>query len=266
MDNKTFSGSLGNYRWEETQDGSLTLFSEYFNENCHSTSGALEETLYNYIEGCKIDNFIQEKNAVHIFELGLGTALGLKTTLDHIQHSAKLSNVELLFTSCEIDKELAAYALNQLHRDGYISTPLWNESDQLFHGQFSDPLFNETSTFKILIGDIRKQFTPWLNSGHFKEIDAIYQDAFSPKQCPSLWTHQWFSDLALASHEDTIMSTYSSSKAVWKAMVEAGWKVQKVRGHGIKKLSTRAYQKGEMTQEFLELLHRSPTCALSDEA
>ena len=115
MKNIKFTGSLGDYRWEETDDGSLTLFSEFFNENCHSTSGAREETLYNYIQGCNIDHFIKENSSLHIFELGLGTGLGLKTTLDHLYKSAPSTQIEFLFTGSEIDKELAAHSLDQFH-------------------------------------------------------------------------------------------------------------------------------------------------------
>ena len=38
----------------ETEDGSMTLYSHLYNEACHSTSGAINETHTHYINGCKI--------------------------------------------------------------------------------------------------------------------------------------------------------------------------------------------------------------------
>ena len=51
---KQFNGILGSYKVLRTSDGSETLWSEYFNENCHSLAGAKEETLYNSIEGTNL--------------------------------------------------------------------------------------------------------------------------------------------------------------------------------------------------------------------
>ncbi len=265
---KEFSGSLGTYRWELTEDGSYTLYSDYFQENCHSLSGAVEETLYNYILGTRIPQVLKQKGSVNIFEVGFGTGLGLKTTYDFIKDGHP--QAQLNFVSSELDKELTHQSLLRMQEGGWISEISWREKEQVFSGNFTMIAHKEglhlDSHWLVLVGDIRKRIDHWRQSERFLPVDAIFQDAFSPKRSPSLWTQQWFSQLAKIAHQDTVMSTYSSTKAVWKAMVKAGWSVEMVKGHGAKKVSTRAYfDQREMSEEILDLMRRSPIAALSDE-
>lgn len=257
-----FNGTLGTYKWELTEDGSYTLYSEYFDENCHSTAGAVAETVYNYILGTQVPQFLKAQEKVAIFEVGFGTGLGLKSTLDYIlDHFDK---PQINFTSSELDRELTHHCLLELQQSGYIEEISWSEKDQLFHGSFNDR-FHSNSKWLVLVGDIRKRIEYWRQTPFFEVVDCIYQDAFSPKRSPTLWTHQWFSQLAKIAKAETVMATYSSTKAVWKAMAQAGWAVEMVKGHGNKKISTRAYYDGRvMEQEILNLMQRSPTPALSD--
>ena len=251
---KKFKGSLGNYRLEITEDGSVTIFSEFFNESCHSMAGARSETLYNYIEGCGLPSWTDSLEEKVIFELGFGTGLGLQSTLDFTQ---SLKNFPpYLFVSTELDESFASYSLETIFGKKF---ELENKDGlQFFRGT------HPQGEFIVLIGDARETTVKWRESSLFRPVDAIYQDAFSPKRCPKLWTTQWFETLASISKDSTAMGTYSSTKAVWKAMIKAGWVVKTVQGHGQKKLSTRAYRVGETSEELLELMKRSPKEALDD--
>ncbi len=257
MSKKNFQGTLGEYIWEETEDGSYTLHSTFFSENCHSTAGAVAETQYNYVEGCEVLHFLLKHRAVHIFEVGFGTGIGLETTLVALKSKLE-QNDKVLFTSCELDKELTHYSLEALKEKGTLETYHWDEELQVYQGRAGIVEIN------IIVGDIRKRISLWSSSKYYQKIDCLYQDAFSPKKSPSLWTYEWFLELGKHSHSHTVMGTYSSTKSVWKAMVRAGWIVKMVPGHGLKKISTRAYRQGEMSEEILELMRRSPVDALCD--
>jgi tRNA U34 5-methylaminomethyl-2-thiouridine-forming methyltransferase MnmC len=93
---------------------------------------------------------------------------------------------------------------------------------------------------------------------------AIYQDAFSPKKNPTLWTKEWFSFLRSISTEDVILSTYSASTSIRKSLHEAGWKIQQGEKFGRKRTSTRATLNGETSAEILLQLERSSVDALTD--
>ena len=100
--------NLKNYKLIETEDGSTTLYSERYQEACHSTHGARAETRLHYIEGCKVTDFLSEQNSIHILEVGFGTGIGLEETMKVCKDS------QLLFTTFEIDPELAEHSLKRL--------------------------------------------------------------------------------------------------------------------------------------------------------
>src|SRR5690606_29124540 len=87
----------------------------------------------------------------------------------------------------------------------------------------------------VLIGDARTTLPQ--QSWRFH---AIYQDPFSPKKNPSLWTQEWFELLRQCSDDDCIMATYSASVGVRKAMLEAGWHPESLPGFGPKRERTLA--------------------------
>ena len=91
---------------------------------------------------------------------------------------------------------------------------------------------------EIIIGDLleNKKFL----ASYLKDIHAIYQDPFSPKKNPDLWTEDWFQFLKSISHQEVILSTYSASHSVQKNLGEAGWNVLRAPGFAHKRSSTRA--------------------------
>jgi tRNA U34 5-methylaminomethyl-2-thiouridine-forming methyltransferase MnmC len=221
-----------------TEDGSSTLFSTQFGEACHSTSGARAETLLHYIEGCHIREKAQ-RESLTILEVGFGLGLGLLTTYEE----TKDLPAKIFFLSLEIDPEL----VNWFH-ETYKDHPL-----------FHDPKFS----FHVIVGDARKALPEYL-SHHPVKWNAIYQDAFSPKRNPVLWTREWFTLLREHSTPDVLLSSYSASSSIRKSLVEAGWKLYPGEKFGPKRTSTRARLTGETDSAITESLARSPAKALTD--
>lgn len=257
---ENIEGSLGNYSWQETEDGSLTLYSHHFNEACHSHAGAYEETLFNYIHGTGVPKRYSEylKNGLTftIFEVGFGTGLGLKATLEVLKQSSGLH-----FISCELDKKLTHNRIESLLKEGQLKSYQWQE---LNTGGLYEGDLQSGGKLTILVGDIRKVLPNWATGSSQPQFNSIFQDAFSPKRNPSLWTKQWFNLLGSLSSQDCILGTYSSTKAMWKALLESDWRVQEVTGHGQKKLSTRAYRMGDSSAFVLDQCKRSPIPTLCD--
>ena len=91
---------MTNYKIIQTEDGSKTLYSKLYDENCHSTSGAVSETILHYIEGCKINETSKKHSPLKILEVGFGAGIGFLETVK------ALNQTPFEFISFEIDEEL----------------------------------------------------------------------------------------------------------------------------------------------------------------
>lgn len=242
------------HRWIPTEDGSLTLYSEHFQEACHSTSGAREETLLHYLRGCQIVEKLRTKDALTILEVGFGTGLGLELTYEETVDL----NKPLHFVSLEIDRELVEWFFARPENSAYKVERKSHMGLEYIEGQRGH------MSFVILIGNARQGLPLYLKH-HPLKWHAIYQDAFSPKRNPVLWTTEWFELLKNFSAEDVILSTYSASSSIRKSLREAGWQLSKGDKFGPKRSSTRARLTGETDPDIAETLERSPVSAIRDQ-
>lgn len=240
-----FKGQLGNYRVIDTDDNSQTLWSEFFDENCHSTHGAYAETLTNYVETCGITQKSLEPSV--ILEVGFGLGMGLKATIENTSRP-------IHFVSLELDPALVEWAKNNLEIKNFD----WSCLTPCAHG-FHGEIPQRELTVDILIGDARMTLPKWS-----KKFDAIYQDPFSPKKNPSLWTYEWFKLLREKSNQEVIMATYSASVGVRKAMLEAGWHPQALKGFGPKRERTIAKLVGPADENLERRLRASSAPVLRD--
>ncbi len=230
----------------ETADGSFTLYSELFQEACHSTGGAKSETETHYINGCEVIEKSHKFEELTILEVGFGLGMGFLTTLERLGPHKRVH-----FISLELDRNLLEW-FRQMHTELKL---FWD----------NNLLLSNHSPFKLSViqGDARVELPEYLKN-HPVKFHAIYQDAFSPKKNPHLWTKEWFELLKSSSHEEVILSTYSASTSIRKSLHETGWGVQKGEKFGPKKTSTRAVLNRATDPEILEHLNRSPVNALMD--
>jgi tRNA U34 5-methylaminomethyl-2-thiouridine-forming methyltransferase MnmC len=230
----------------ETGDGTFTLFSEAFQEACHSTTGAKAETILHYVEGCRIPEKANLHQPLIILEVGFGLGIGFETTLEKIPKDKKFH-----FISMEIDRNLL---------DWYREKR--SDLELMWHGNILEAK-KDNFTLTIIQGDARKALPEYLKS-HPLKWHAIYQDAFSPKRNPVLWTKEWFTLLKGYSHPDVILSTYSASTSIRKSLHETGWGVQSGEKFGPKRTSTRAMLNKPTDTEILLHMERSPVAAMTD--
>lgn len=239
------------HQWVETGDGSYTLFSENYQEACHSSTGAVEETLLHYIKGCQIVEKASTLAHITILEVGFGLGIGLLTTLSVLKDSP----TPLRFISLEIDEELLEWFRQE---NPELKLEWKNEGEiKTLQGKI------QNTEVIILCGNARETL-PKFAALKDIEWDAIYQDAFSPKRNPILWTTEWFTLLKQYSTPETLLSTYSASTSIRKSLIEAGWVLNKGEKFGPKRTSTRASLKGESDPDILLHLERSPVLALKD--
>lgn len=246
-----FDGKLGKYKIIETLDQTKTLWSEYFNEAFHNLFGAYEETLYNYISGCHIEDQLKSNQSVHVLDVGFGLGIGLKAFIDEIKkHKTKIDHS---YTSMELDEDLFLWSIKETFPDYKFVKKGNTYTCKTSH-----------LSITVYIGDGRKTLPEAFRKNFLPKFTAIFQDAFSPKQNPVLWTVEWFNDLKMMSAPEVYLSTYSSSVSVRKSMIAAGWVVMNVKGFGQKRTMTKARTFGVTDPLVAAELSRSPALELRD--
>lgn len=247
-----FDGKLGKYKIIETLDQTKTLWSEYFNEAFHNLFGAYEETLYNYISGCHIEDQLEAKKSVHVLDVGFGLGIGLKAFIDTLKNYES-TGIHHSYTSMELDEDLFLWSIKETFPDYKFV-----KKDQTYVCTLSH------LSITVYIGDGRKTLPEAFHNNFLPKFTAIFQDAFSPKQNPVLWTVEWFDDLKMMSSPEVYLSTYSSSVSVRKSMIAAGWVVTNVKGFGQKRTMTKARTFGVTDPAIAAELSRSPALELRD--
>lgn len=241
----TIKGSLGSYSLIETDDGSQSIYSEYFDENCHSTSGAYSETIYNYIEGCEIVEKLSQCSNLVVLEVGLGAAIGPECLIDTLIKENLASSKSITFYSTEIDYDFTLWVLENSNFAKKYQSKFENYT--LNPDQITFTLFNVN--FVILIGDARKT----IKSVPVNCVDCIFQDAFSPKKNPLLWTVEWFQDLRLIANDTCILSTYSSSNGIRASLLSGGFVIESRKGFGRKRTCTRGFSQEYKKLEYMKV-------------
>jgi len=193
-----------------THDESYTLYSHEFREHYHSThDGALSESLHKHI----IPAFALNAHKKHLRILDVCFGLGYNTlaTLYYIQKHQLDISVEIV--SPEFDLELIG-SLKDFHYpkefENLKETIITLSKELTYH--------NPRVDINILLGDARESI-PKLT----QKFDIVYQDAFSPKTNPLLWTCEYFADIARLLANDGILTTYSTAIATRLALFENGF-------------------------------------------
>lgn len=220
--NKPFFCAPKGFKVVETDDGSFTFYSEQYGENCHSTAGALGETKRYFLEETKLREFTQANAEVSIFEVGWGLGLNFIETLKICK------DIQLNYISTEIDENLIIWA--QQNYPELAGLKKINTYQYLLETQ--------GLKLKIYLGNAAK-----MNYSFNQNFDFIFQDAFSPKKCPELWTHQWFEFLYKITKKGGVLVTYSASHSVLRNLNDSNWQTLKIKGFGHKRSATKAIKK-----------------------
>jgi tRNA U34 5-methylaminomethyl-2-thiouridine-forming methyltransferase MnmC len=236
-----FQGQLGTYQVIETEDGSRTLKSPFFKEACHSLNGAYSETLHNYLKPNKIEKLWSGKDLseLNILEVGFGLGVGVQVTYDVLSAHEK-THKKLNYVALEIDEGLIEYARKNVD----LCNDLFPGFNELKRYEMQSLVYyraeKDQSSLTILIGDARKTLPEFIKTKMCPKFHVIYQDAFSPRRNPTLWTYEWFKLVASASYAKASLSTYCASVSPRKALLKAGFRPQRLKGMGLKREITQA--------------------------
>jgi len=184
------------YNIIKSSDGSCTAYSSLFKESYHSTKdGAIYETYHKHV--LPAFDLKKNKKEVHILDICFGLGFNTLATIHHYQkYSPK---TKLYIYTPEFDTKL----LQSLHNFQYPKE--FKNFKEIIHTLIKTQLYSHKNIYiELYIGDARDYIKKFNNT-----FDIIYQDAFSPKNNPSLWTIEYFQDIAKAIKTDGILTTYS---------------------------------------------------------
>ena len=194
-----------------TNDGTKTMYSAEFDECYHSTrDGALNESLSKHI----IPAFnLQRKNELTILDICYGLGFNTLTTIYYYKKYRPKTKLHII--SPEFDKNLVESLKDFEYPKEFNSLKdIINLISK--YGKYED----ESILVEVLFGDAREVI-----KNIDVKLDIIYQDAFSPKKNPTLWTKEWFKDLKDISKQDVILTTYSSATPIRLALYENDFKL-----------------------------------------
>jgi tRNA U34 5-methylaminomethyl-2-thiouridine-forming methyltransferase MnmC len=224
-----------------TKDGSHTIAIPEMNVTYHSIHGAIQESEHVFIEaglrssGRFIEFELGSKNnrpgdLNAIFEMGFGTGLNALLTLieaEKTKQKIHYTSIELFPLTKEETKTLNYCA--ELNRNDLL--PTFNQFHECEWEK--DILITPFFTFH----KTNKNLTDFTVNTIF---DLVYFDAFAPTVQPELWTKEIFEKIYSMISPGGILVTYCSKGDVRRAMIAAGFTVEKIPGPKGKREMLRA--------------------------
>ena len=214
-----------------TEDGSITFWSETFQETFHSSHGAKHEAEAKFVMPAKIAEKARTQSQLNILDvcygLGYNTAAAIACVLGLPDRTANL-DIIALENNLEVPQKAIALGLVDIWQPAIAQILQAAAEDQIVR--------TEKLSLQLLIGDARQT----ISQVPTKWADAIFLDPFSPPHCPQLWTVEFIQLLANCLKPDGYLVTYSSSAAVRAALLSAGLQIGAIAPIGRKSPSTIA--------------------------
>jgi len=234
----------------ETADGSATLYSEAFDECYHSTrDGALKESLQKHV--LPAFSLLPPRDEITILDVCFGLGYNTWTTLYYLQNRPTPKSVTIL--SPEFDRELVA----ALEHFDYPSE--FDFLRPIIEAVSRDGFYeDERFAIQVLFGDAR-QSIPKID----RPVDIVYQDPFSPKKNPLLWTREYFSDLRRIVSDEVILTTYSSATPVRMGLYENGFRLYEPLSEGVRNGTVASLRPLDLKPIDMELKTRHNPAAAS---
>ncbi len=211
-----------------TGDGSKTIHIPEWNENYHSSHGAVQEAKHVFLKH-GLDLFFGQPE-IRILEIGFGTGLNAILTLEagidsssHIYYEGleafPISEEEMI--ALEYDTLLESDFLREQYKTLH-QTP-WETSNEI------TPKFTLTK----IQNELQKQTFP------AKKFDLIYFDAFGPRVQEGMWTQEIFQKLYEALVPGGVLVTYCAKGQVKRDLKAVGFLVEALPGPPGKREMTR---------------------------
>jgi tRNA U34 5-methylaminomethyl-2-thiouridine-forming methyltransferase MnmC len=219
-----------------TGDGTYTIRHPVYGEEFHSWQGARFESEELYMKASGFQAAIdQEARSIGVLDVGLGLGYNALMTLETWMNSSGLCEISMV--SLEQTEELLDGLVSEHTgwKEGWShdwrrwSQALTKQSDGRWQASFTHPQSGRSFHWIAYVGDARQvPFAP-------QSLDFVWQDAFSPKKNPELWTVEWFQKIKDAARGEACLVTYSVARVVKDNLTSAGWCYERVQAAGQKR-------------------------------
>lgn len=162
----------------------------------------------------------REPEPFRVFEVGFGTGLNALLTLIE----SEKSGIKVYYETIEpypLD-ETEIVSLNYCHQ---LSRPDLQTAFEKIHNCEWEKEIVITENFTLL-----KRKETLLTLKPLKLLNVIYFDAFAPNAQPELWTKEIFDKMYTMLEPGGLLVTYCSKGDVRRAMIAAGFSVEKLQG------------------------------------
>jgi tRNA U34 5-methylaminomethyl-2-thiouridine-forming methyltransferase MnmC len=242
----------------ETQDHSWTCYSPAYQETFHSRAGAQEECELVFLRPAQLrKRWAEQAYLFKILEVGFGLGLNWQTFCKVWQAAATQDQVgpKTEYHALEKDQALIQSTFQNLKlAPTWQAAGYWTQTWSV--GNHHLQLYLWPGDARLIVPQIRAYLMP---------LDIIWQDAFSPRHNPELWTWQWFAELKSVAGQQAGLCTYSAATPVRLALQKAGFIVHALPGSATKKSFTYACLSGPPDAHLAAKLAHSPLQALDDQ-
>jgi len=218
-----------------TADGSHTLAIPQMQVTYHSRHGALQESMHIFIRH-GLDYAVQQRpddDRLCIFEMGFGTGLNALLSMQYASQHQK----PVYYQAVE-QYPLSVAEAEQLN---YTSLTAYEPLTSAFAAMHAGDAGEDINIHPLFtLHKVKLSLQQYLQLSGKNIFDLIYYDAFAPSAQPELWAQEIFRQLFDILSKDGILVTYCSKGDVRRAMMSAGFAVEKLPGPPGKREMLRA--------------------------
>lgn len=229
-----------------TDDGSFTIEDPVHGETYHSRFGARREARELYVEASGFALRLERSsspdhepdvnpNLDHetlVLDVGLGLAYNAIETIRAWRTSTQPFGLRLVSLEqnesliCQITSHNASWTVNWDPELREILKNFRNVCPKKWQATILHPYSKAQLIWEIHQLDASVDPLPYDGE---KKWDFIWQDPFSPRINPDMWSDSWFEKLCRNSHGLTRLMTYSVARGVREALSAGGWQWTKIK-------------------------------------
>ena len=210
-----------------TDDGSTTIRIPDWDENYHSTHGAIQEAKHVFIKN-GLDLF-QNQDSISILEIGFGTGLNAFITFLETINKEKVNYVGV---------EAYPISEEEIAQMNYVSKLDAKKYQEVFDKMHSCDWEKQETISENFHLTKRKQFFQDIEDKN--QFDLIYFDAFGFPLQPELWSEVIFKKMYDALLPKGTLVTYACRSSIKNAMLSVGFSIEKLPGAPGKREMLRA--------------------------